>query len=61
MSFGFGVGDIMTVSTLALKVYSAYKDAPDDYRNIADEVNSLHIITEDAVQHFESATLSNKK
>ena len=61
MSFGFGVGDIMTVSTLALKVYSAYKDAPDDYRNIADEVNSLHIITEDAAQHFESATLSNKK
>ena len=61
MSFGFGVGDIMTVSTLALKVYSVYKDAPDDYRNIADEVNSLHIITEDAAQHFESATLSNKK
>ena len=59
MSFGYGVGDIMAVSRLALKVYSAYKDAPDDYRNIADEVKSLHIIIEEAARHFE--TLSNKK
>ena len=61
MSFGYGVGDVMAVSGLALKVYTAYKDAPDDYRNIADEVNSLHIIIEEAAQHFESTTLSNKK
>ena len=33
MSFGYGVGDIIAVSRLALKVYSAYKDAPDDYRS----------------------------
>ena len=61
MSFGYGVGDIMAISGLALKVYTAYKDAPDDYRNIADEVRSLHIIINEAVQHFESTTLSNKK
>ena len=60
MSFGYGV-DIMAISGLALKVYTAYKDAPDDYRNIADEVNSLHIIIEEAAQHFENTTLSNKK
>ena len=51
----------MAVSRLAPKVYTAYKDAPDDYRNIADEVNSLHIIINEATQHFESTTLSNKK
>ena len=62
MSFGYGVGDIMAISRLALKVYTAYKDAPDDYRNIADEVKSLHIIIEEATRHFdESTTLSNKK
>ena len=61
MSFGYGVGDIMAVSRLALKVYTAYKDAPDDYRNIADEAKSLHIIIEEAPRHFESTTLSNKK
>ena len=61
MSFGFGVGDIMAISGLALKVYTAYKDAPDDYRNIADEVKSLHIIIEEAAQHFKSTTLSDEK
>ena len=61
MSFGYGVGDIMAISGLAIKVCTAYKDAPADYRNIADEVNSLHIIIEEAAQHFESTTLSNKK
>ena len=55
------MGNIMAVSRLALKVYTAYKDAPDDYRYIADEVRSLHIIIEKAVQHLESTTLSNKK
>ena len=60
MSFGYGVGDIIAVSRLALKVYTAYKDAPDDYRNISDEVNSLHIIINKAARHFESITLSNK-
>ena len=55
------MGDIIAVSRLALKVYTAYIDAPDDYRNIADEVKSLHIIIEEAARHFESTTLSNKK
>ena len=58
MSFGYGVGDIMAISRLAFKVYTACKDAPDDYRNISDEVKSLHIIINKAAQHFESATLS---
>ena len=43
-------------------LFTAYKDAPDDYRNIADEVKSLHIIIEEAARHFdESTTLSTKK
>lgn len=58
MSFGYGVGDIMAVSRLAAKVYTAYKDAPDDFRNISDEVKSLHIIINKAAQHFESTTIS---
>ena len=61
MSFGYGVGDIMAISGLAIKVYTAYKDAPDDYRNIADEVRSLHIIINEAARHFESTALSKEK
>ena len=29
-----GVGDLVTVSALALKVYRAYKDAPDEFHHI---------------------------
>ena len=58
MSLGFGVGDIMVILGLARKVRAAYKDAPDDYTNISDEVKSLQIIIKKAVQHFESSTLS---
>ena len=53
------VGDVMAISGLAFKVYTAYKAAPDDNRNISDEVRSLHIIINKAAQHLESSTLSN--
>ena len=59
MSFGYGVGDIIAISRLALKVCTAYKDAPGDYRNISDEVESLHIIINQAAHHFKSTTLSD--
>ena len=59
MSLGYGVGDIMAISGLAVKVYTAYKDAPEDYRNISDEVKSLHIIINKAARHLESTSLSN--
>ena len=61
MSFGYGVGDVLAISGLAVKVYTAYKDAPDDYRNISDEVKSLDIIINNAAQHFKSTTLSDSK
>ena len=59
MSFGWGVGDILAISRLAVKVYTAYKDAPDDYRHISDEVKSLQIIVNKAATHFQSTTLDN--
>src|SRR6266576_3738097 len=59
MSFGFGVGDIMAISGLAVQVYTAYKDAPDNYRHISDEVKSLQIIIDNAARHFKSTTLNN--
>ena len=61
MSPGFSVGDIFAISDLAVKVYTAYKDAPGDYKHIANEVRSLHIIINNAAQHFESTTLSDNK
>ena len=61
MSFGCGVGDVMAISRLAFKVYTACKDAPGEYGNISDEVKSLHIVIDSAAQHFKSTTLSDSK
>ena len=58
MSYGYAVGDLIAVSTLALKVYTTFKDAPGDYKHISEEVKSLHIIIEVGKQHLERATLS---
>ncbi|RPB18670.1 hypothetical protein L211DRAFT_831360 [Terfezia boudieri ATCC MYA-4762] len=58
MSFGFGIGDILAVSRLALDVYSAYKDAPEDFRNISHEIKSLHIIVDRHKDEFRDKTLN---
>ena len=60
MGFGYGV-DITAISALAVRVYTAYEDAPGDYRGISDEVKSLHIIINQAAQHFGNANLSNSR
>ena len=59
MSFGWGIGDILTISQLVARVYTAYKDAPGDYKNIAEEVNGLQCMIKKATQHFNSTTLSD--
>ena len=59
MNFGWGVDDIIAISELAIKVYTAYKNAPDDYKNIVKEVKLLQIIIKRAAQHFKSSVLSD--
>lgn len=58
--FGWSMGDVVSISTLAMKVYTAYKDAPNDYRHISQEVKSLKIIIDKAKQLFENSIISDK-
>ena len=44
VSFGYGIGDILIVGKLVWDVYSAYKDAPEQFRNFSHEILSLHIV-----------------
>jgi hypothetical protein len=44
MSFGYGVGDIITVSTLAWKVIQRTRQALGQYNELTREVTSLHIV-----------------
>ena len=56
---GWGVGDIITISGLAYKVYTAYKDAPDNYRHISDEVEALQTLVDKVAEYFQSTTISS--
>lgn len=44
MSFGFSVGDFVAILNLAWQVYKSCKDAPGSFRNISQEVLSLHAV-----------------
>ena len=59
MSFGWSVGDIIAISQLAVKVHAAYKNAPNHYKHISEEVRSLQIRINRAVQLFKSTSLSD--
>ena len=56
--FGFGVGDIIAISKLAVKLYTSYKDAPDLYRHISEEARAFQVLVDIAQQHCESTTMS---
>src|SRR5437667_7692142 len=43
MIFGFSPSDFIKVSELAWSVYKACKDAPEEFREIAQELSSVHI------------------
>ena len=53
-----GVGDIIAISELALKVRAAYKDAPKGYRDICGEVEYLEIRINRATSYIKGTTLS---
>ena len=55
------MGDIIAISGLAVKVYTAYKDAPDDYKHISEEVVALKILVDKVAQHFRSTNMSRHK
>ncbi|RYP22843.1 hypothetical protein DL765_001439 [Monosporascus sp. GIB2] len=47
MSFGFSIGDFITVLNLANKIRKEFVSAPSQFKNICDEVRSLSIIVQD--------------
>ena len=58
MGFRCGMGDFIAMSGLAVRVYTAYKNAPGDYQHIAEEVAALQILIDKAARQFRSTTLS---
>ena len=59
MSFGFGAGDIINVSTLAWKLFKSCKDAPGEFKNVAGEVVSLHVVLKETEELVAESNLSS--
>ena len=61
MSFGFGVGDFLSVGKMVWDVYSSYADAPEQFRNFSQEILSLHAVFEQVEEQLhDTTTLSTK-
>jgi hypothetical protein len=68
MSFGYGVGDVIAVTTLAWNIYKMCKESPGVYKTISSETLSLHVvlretdelIVEETARDAEAATRLNQ-
>ena len=58
MSLGYSVGDFVTLGQLAWKIYKACNDAPESFKNITQEVSSLHLVLKELEEIYSITTLS---
>ena len=56
--YGFGVGDIVAVGTLAWNIYKSCRAAPGSFNNISTEVLSLHAVLKEADETIFRSPLS---
>jgi len=59
MSFGYGVGDAVTLASLAWNTYKSCSDAPENFANISQEVLVLHAALRNFAETFDSQDLSS--
>lgn len=52
------VGDIIVISDLAMRVHITYKDTPNCYKHISEEVAVLRTLIEKVAQHFKRSAIS---
>jgi len=60
MSFGYGIGDFLTVIGIAWKVYNDFKDAPEQLKDISQGVGTLATLLEQVDQSTKTYTLSQE-
>lgn len=54
------MGDIFSIAELAARVYTAYKNAPHDYRHISEEVAALQGLIEGVEQRHKGTIIGSK-
>lgn len=61
MSFGYGVGDIIAVSTLARTIWGRFRDASDQFNAIQTDVFGLHRVLDDIANNLSGTQLTDKQ
>lgn len=61
MSFGFGVGDFIQIGEICWKVYKRCKESPIVYKQLTDEVSSLHSVLKETEELVCQQTLSKRQ
>lgn len=51
------MGDFAALGQLAWKIYRACKDAPESFKNISQEVSSLHLVLKEVEETYSDETL----
>lgn len=58
MSFALSVGDFAILGQFAWMLYKSCKDAPESFKNISQEVLSLHLVLKEVEETYSDAVLS---
>lgn len=58
MSFGFSVGDFVTVGGLCWKLYKKCKDSPGNYKQLTSEVGALHNVIQETEELLSQQSLT---
>lgn len=61
MSYGYAVGDVIAVSTLAWKLYRVCKDSSNDFKSISGEVASLHVLLKDLEENISDQSMNTSQ
>jgi hypothetical protein len=61
MSFGYSIGDVVSLGQLAWKVYKSCKDAPESFKNVSQEALSLHALLMEVEENLSAQTLSSTR
>jgi hypothetical protein len=61
MSFGYSVGDVIALGTLAWGIYKSCKEAPESFQDISSEVLSLYGVLKEAEETVFAQQLSPAK
>lgn len=61
MSFGYGVGDVLSVAAICWQVYKKCKDSSGEFKDVAVEVSCLHSVLKETEEVLSEENLDSQQ